>query len=101
MGVTGPDAVREALQNTARDLGPAGWDQEYGWGLVDAYAALNYRHIPGDFDRSGRVDFDDLAMLTFYWLESEASVDIAPEGAEGGDGIIDMLDFAKLAEGWD
>ncbi|MHC4387697.1 MAG: S8 family serine peptidase [Planctomycetota bacterium] len=98
MGVTGPDAVREALQNTARDLGPAGWDQEYGWGLVDAYAALNYGHIPGDFDRSGRVDFDDLAMLTFYWLESEASVDIAPEG---GDGIIDMLDFAKLAEGWD
>jgi serine protease len=96
-GVTSPDAVREALQNTARDLGLAGWDQEYGWGLVDAYAALNYRHIPGDFDRNGWVDFEDMEILTFHWLEIEASVDIAPEG---GDDIIDMLDFAKLAEGW-
>ncbi|TFH65051.1 MAG: PKD domain-containing protein [Candidatus Zixiibacteriota bacterium] len=35
-----PDAVRAALQNTAMDLGPAGWDQHYGYGLVDANAAL-------------------------------------------------------------
>jgi serine protease len=35
-----PDAVRAALQNTAEDLGPAGWDQHYGYGLVNANAAL-------------------------------------------------------------
>jgi len=97
MGVTGPDAVREALQNTAIDLGPAGWDQQYGWGLLDAYAALHYYHIPGDFDYSGSLDYGDLATLVGYWLEDEPSVDIAPQG---GDGIINLLDFAVFAQNW-
>ncbi len=39
-GVTSPDKVRKVMETTARDLGPAGWDQEYGWGLIDAHAAL-------------------------------------------------------------
>jgi subtilisin family serine protease len=37
------DKIRAALQNTALDLGTAGWDQYYGYGLVQAYSALNYR----------------------------------------------------------
>ncbi len=41
-GLTGPDNVRDALQSTAKDLGPEGWDETYGWGRVDAAAALNY-----------------------------------------------------------
>jgi len=32
--------VRTILQQTARDLGPAGFDNTYGYGLVDAYAAV-------------------------------------------------------------
>lgn len=28
--------VRDQLQSTADDLGAAGWDSKYGWGLVDA-----------------------------------------------------------------
>jgi hypothetical protein len=35
-----PEAVRKALQETARDLGPLGKDPEYGAGLVDAYRAI-------------------------------------------------------------
>ncbi len=35
-----PDAVRNILQSTARDLGPVGKDPEYGAGLVDAYQAI-------------------------------------------------------------
>jgi serine protease len=42
-GLTAPDKIREALEQTARDLGPSGWDPEYGWGLIDAHAALVYR----------------------------------------------------------
>jgi len=34
--------VRNALQNTALDLGPAGWDVTYGHGRINAIAALNY-----------------------------------------------------------
>ena len=32
--------VRTTLQNTARDLGTSGFDHTYGYGLVDAHAAL-------------------------------------------------------------
>jgi len=96
-GVTGPDAIREALQSTTRDLDASGWDQEYGWGLVDAFASLNYNHIPGDFNYDGSVNFEDLMALTNSWLEDEALVDIAPAG---GDGIINFLDFARFAESW-
>ncbi|MCK5711629.1 MAG: PKD domain-containing protein, partial [Hyphomicrobiaceae bacterium] len=39
---TTPDEVREILQSTADDKGSAGLDTEYGWGIVDAYAALSY-----------------------------------------------------------
>jgi serine protease len=45
-GVTGPDAVRDAMERTARDKGAAGWDPQYGWGLIDAYAALTYTGQP-------------------------------------------------------
>ena len=32
--------TRQILRDTARDLGSAGWDEEYGYGLVDMEAAL-------------------------------------------------------------
>jgi subtilisin family serine protease len=35
-----PDGVRSVLQSTAEDLGTAGWDSTFGWGLVDAEVAL-------------------------------------------------------------
>jgi len=38
-GVTGPDNVRKALESTAEDKGN---DLEYGSGIVDAYAALQW-----------------------------------------------------------
>jgi subtilisin family serine protease len=37
-----PDRIRTALQSTAKDLGTLGWDQYYGFGLVQAYSALRY-----------------------------------------------------------
>ncbi len=35
-----PDQIRNALQDTAEDLGASGKDNTYGWGLIDAQAAL-------------------------------------------------------------
>jgi serine protease len=40
-GVSDPDTVRSLLESTAEDKGPAGWDAAYGWGIVDAKAALD------------------------------------------------------------
>jgi serine protease len=39
---TTPDTVRAVLEGSADDLGDVGHDQYYGWGLVNAYGALNY-----------------------------------------------------------
>jgi serine protease len=41
-GTDDPEEVREALEMSAIDLGDPGWDPEYGWGLLDVWAALNY-----------------------------------------------------------
>lgn len=38
----GPDAIEQALTATAVDLGKPGKDSEYGYGLVDADAAVRY-----------------------------------------------------------
>ena len=35
-----PRAVEDRIKQTARDIGPPGIDSRYGWGLVDAAAAL-------------------------------------------------------------
>jgi serine protease len=35
-----PSAVEKRLKSTARDIGATGWDPRYGWGLLDAAAAL-------------------------------------------------------------
>lgn len=59
-GVTSPDKIREAMERTARDLGPAGWDAEYGWGMIDAHAALTYR-APGDLGSDNGADRENLA----------------------------------------
>lgn len=39
-GFVGPSAIRSRLRDTAVDLGPAGWDQFFGYGLVNAAAAV-------------------------------------------------------------
>ncbi|MBN2129330.1 MAG: peptidase S8 [Sedimentisphaerales bacterium] len=42
-GVTHPDDVRQAIQGSAIDAGPPGWDPQYGHGLLNAPAALQYQ----------------------------------------------------------
>ena len=41
-----PDEVRAALQETAKDLGTPERDDTYGYGLIDAFAALNWTAAP-------------------------------------------------------
>lgn len=35
-----PESIRRALQTTAKDLGPRGRDDQFGWGLIDPYLAM-------------------------------------------------------------
>ena len=39
-GITSPAAIEAALKQSSRDLGPPGRDNEYGFGVIDARAAL-------------------------------------------------------------
>ena len=47
-GVTGPDNIREAMESTAEKKGFTGHDPAYGWGIVDAYAALKWTATPNN-----------------------------------------------------
>ena len=44
-----PLLVQQRLQRSSRDLGPEGYDTNYGWGLVNAAAAT----APGKAQRPG------------------------------------------------
>jgi len=42
-GFTEPNEIRQILKNTAEDLGDPGFDEYYGYGLVNPYDALTYQ----------------------------------------------------------
>jgi len=74
-GVTGPDNVREALESTAEDKGPVGWDTGYGWGIVDAYAALLSVAAPNEppvaHNQSVTTAEDTLVSITLNATDSD------------------------------
>lgn len=99
-GVTRPDKIAAAIENTAEDLGPAGWDQEYGWGIINAKAALAYR-VLGDSGADNVVDAGDLMAFCSLWLEEIDSVGKRLDSDFNCDHRVDFSDFAVLANNWD
>ncbi len=100
-GVTDPDMVREAIEQTVEDLGPRGWDTQYGWGLLNIEAALKYFQatavVTGDINGDLVVDFDDIALLAGQWQY----IAITPLATDiNGDHIVNFTDFALLAQNW-
>lgn len=60
----GPDDITYAIASTCRPLGTPGWNAEYGWGLIDAAAALN----------SGPATTPRIASVTPSHGKAEATV---------------------------
>ena len=64
--------LRQALRDSATDLGTPGWDQYYGYGLVNpagATALLRQRLCPADYNRDGAFNLDDLAdFITDFYI---------------------------------
>jgi len=59
-------------------------------------ALTGIRAMP-DFNGDARIDFQDFALLTQYWLGNEPT----PENAAfNGDGIVDYRDLVSLAQYW-
>jgi serine protease len=99
-GVTRPDKVAEAILVTARDRGDPGWDSKYGWGLIDAYAALTYR-VQGDSGNDNVVNACDLMTFSTHWLEQGGSAAGRLDSDLNCDRRVDLRDFAVLARNWD
>lgn len=66
-GVRGSDAIRKMLHETAMDLGAPGFDSQYGWGLVNAHAAVtgssitNMKVFAGEDDGTNLTPRSDMA----------------------------------------
>ncbi|MBN2380865.1 S8 family serine peptidase [candidate division WOR-3 bacterium] len=58
-GITGVENVKAAICATADDLGEAGYDTEYGWGLSNPFGALNYNpYLVEDSDQARGIVLD-------------------------------------------
>ncbi len=78
-----PDQVQGVIQNTAVDLGAAGWDPTYGHGRIDAGAALGNVSPPeapvlsaisnADGDGSYTVAWSSALWATSYTLQQSSS----------------------------
>jgi hypothetical protein len=87
------DEARAILRNSAHDLGTTGWDREYGYGLVDAAAAVAepvnraptadagedrtvFVNSQVTLDGSGSTDPDN-DLLTCFWEQTAGPVAVS------------------------
>jgi subtilisin family serine protease len=93
-GLTGAQ-VQTAMQKSARDLGAAGYDTGFGWGMVQALGALDAA-CPADFNLDGVIDFFD--YLDFVAAFSAGGA-VADFNADGTIDFFDYLDFVAAFSG--
>lgn len=82
----GPAEVLAALRDTATDLGPAGPDNEYGWGQVDAWRAAGFDSGAVAVDRA-RAPFPNPAAGAVFFplsLARRAAVELRVYDVAGG-----------------
>ena len=93
-GLTG-DEVGHFLERSAKDLGDPGRDDYYGWGRLDARAALDMVLAKrADLNNDWKVDEEDRAILMKAMDTNDLSADIAP--AAKRDCKVDQQDLALL-----
>lgn len=62
LGTPRAQKVRELLESTAEPLGPAGWDSDFGYGLVRPDRALTYTPTPPGRSISGTIRFGTVPL---------------------------------------
>ncbi len=108
------EEVRDILINSAEDLGDPGYDEIFGYGLVDVNSAfeimepLNCQAVwtlgygyPSDIDMDCFVGFSDLQLLAVEWLNSDCSINEWCNRADiDQSDSVSFTDFAQLASMW-
>jgi len=93
------DEVRHFLERSAKDLGAPGRDDYYGWGRVDARAALDMVLAKrADLNDDWKVDLRDFAVFAQCWKTDDLRGDIGP--IPRPDGAVDVQDLALMGEYW-
>ena len=106
-----------AISGLAKDPNPADsgmnaaldvvlhWTAGYGAVSHDVYFGTDMngvenaeRFVVSDLDESGQVDYNDLFILTNYWLQDPAGSE--PYAGVNDDNIVDFTDFSLLADNW-
>jgi len=89
-----------AEMQTKSTFTDAGWDFVNTWDICEGtnYPKLVWQiPLAGDFNWPDGVGMEDLAVVCEQWLLEELSADVWPDG---GDGVVDFLDWAIFADGW-
>lgn len=94
------DSIKHILLNTARDEGAFGEDNTYGWGFIDAYAAVlavvNGLFIAGDANRDSLVDVADVVFLINYLYQGGPAPTPKAAGDVNADCVVDVSDIIYL-----
>jgi len=69
-------------------------DDTIAW---DGYYTIRFHRLFGDADGSGRVDLNDMAILSRRWLAEPAETGLDANK----DGTLDMSDYVRLLENYD
>ena len=94
------DSMKQILMNTARDLGTSGEDNNYGWGVIDAYeavlAAIASAYMGGDANRDGVVDVSDTVFLINYLFKDGPAPNPLGAGDPNADCAVTISDVVYL-----
>jgi subtilisin family serine protease len=97
--------VEAIIRNTAEDKGVEGFDTSYGWGRINANAALLAAApvCAGDITGDRAVDVNDLLAAISSWgfcpsPPASCPADIAPK--DGGDGTVNIDDLLLIVTQW-
>nr|MBC8378862.1 carbohydrate-binding protein [Planctomycetota bacterium] len=94
VGVIGQSFSNTVAAGDVMSQTPGGGTSVPAGSPVDLEISLGIR---GDLDVDGTVDIDDVGIMAGEWLSSGVLADIEPAG---GDGIVNLQDFAVLASNW-
>lgn len=94
--------VREILESTTTDIGKTGWDEEYGYGVLNIYEAVKQsinqlysqeKYAYGDYNRNGIIDIFDIVKIAKKLGLSIEDVDYLDIYDINNDKIINILDL--------